>query len=49
MTEKADLSARLDKAYDKIEELEDRLFAAKAKKIAIEAEQVTAEIYIGCL
>ena len=40
---KADLNARLDKAYDKIEELEDRLFAAKAKKSAIEAEQVTAE------
>ena len=40
---KADLDARLDKAYDKIEELEDRLFAAKAKKTAIEAEQVTAE------
>ncbi len=40
---KADLNARLDKAYDKIEELEDRLFAAKAKKSAIEAEQVTSE------
>lgn len=40
---KEDLNARLDKAYDKIEELEDRLFAAKAKKTAIEAEQVTAE------
>lgn len=40
---KEDLNARLDKAYDKIEELEDRLFVAKAKKTAIEAEQVTAE------
>ena len=40
---KSDLNARLEKAYDKIEELEEQLYAAKAKKSAIEAEQVTAE------
>ena len=40
---KSDLNARLEKAYDKIEELEEQLYAAKAKKSAIEAEQMTAE------
>lgn len=40
---KSDLNDRLDKAYDKLEELEEQLYAAKAKKSAIEAEQVTVE------
>lgn len=40
---KTDLNDRLDKAYDKIDALEIQLRDARAKKNAIEAEQVTAE------
>ena len=40
---KKDLNDRLDKAYDKIDELEEQLLSARAKKGAIEAEKVTTE------
>jgi len=40
---KRDLNDRLDEAYDKIDELEEQLLSARAKKGAIEAEKVTTE------
>lgn len=40
---KADLNDRLDKVYDKIEEFEEQLLSARAKKQAIEAEKITTE------
>ena len=38
---KADLDDRLYKMYDKIEDTENQLVAARAKKMAIEAEKLT--------
>lgn len=38
---KADLDDRLYKMYDKIEDMENQLIAARAKKMAIEAEKLT--------
>ena len=40
---KSDLDARLYKMYDKIEEIENQLTAARAKKMAIEADKLTAD------
>jgi site-specific DNA recombinase len=40
---KADLDDRLYRMYDKIEELEEQLIAAKAKKTSIEAEKITGD------
>jgi site-specific DNA recombinase len=40
---KADLDDRLYRMYDKIEELESQLIAARAKKQAIEAEKLTGD------
>lgn len=40
---KADLDDRLYKMYDKIEDTESLLIAARAKKTAIEAEKLTAD------
>lgn len=40
---KSDLDDRLYKMYDKIEELESQLIAARAKKTAIEAEKLTGD------
>ena len=40
---KADLDDRLYKMYDKIEDTENQLVAARAKKMAIEAEKLTAD------
>ena len=40
---KADLDDRLYKMYDKIEDTESLLIAAKAKKLAIEAEKLTGD------
>ncbi|MBQ3138142.1 MAG: recombinase family protein [Ruminococcus sp.] len=40
---KADLDERLNKMYDKIEDIENLLIAAKAKKQAIEAEKMTSD------
>lgn len=40
---KKDLGDRLDKTYDKIDELEEQLLSARAKKSTIEAEKVTTE------
>lgn len=40
---KSDLDARLYKMYDKIEDAETLLIAARAKKTAIEAEKLTAD------
>ncbi len=40
---KADLDDRLYKMYDKIEDTENQLIAARAKKMAIEAEKLTGD------
>ena len=40
---KADLDDRLYKMYDKIEDTENQLVAARAKKMAIEAEKLTGD------
>lgn len=40
---KADLDDRLYRMYDKIEELEEQLIAARAKKTSIEAEKITGD------
>jgi site-specific DNA recombinase len=40
---KADLDDRLYRMYDKIEELEEQLIAAKAKKTSIKAEKITGD------
>lgn len=40
---KADLDDRLYRMYDKIEELESQLIAARAKKTSIEAEKITVD------
>ena len=40
---KSDLDARLYKMYDKIEGIENQLTAARAKKMAIEADKLTAD------
>ena len=40
---KADLDERLYKMYDKIEDTENQLVAARAKKMAIEAEKLTGD------
>ena len=40
---KADLDGRLYKMYDKIENMENQLIAARAKKMAIEAEKLTGD------
>lgn len=40
---KADLDDRLYRMYDKIEELESQLIAARAKKTSIEAEKITGD------
>ena len=40
---KSDLEDRLSKAYDRIDELEDLLLDAKAKKRTIEAEKITGD------
>ncbi len=40
---KADLDDRLYKMYDKIEDTENLLIEARAKKMAIEAEKLTAD------
>ncbi len=40
---KSDLDARLYKMYDKIEDIENQLTAARAKKMAIEADKLTAD------
>lgn len=40
---KADLDDRLYRMYDKIEELEEQLIAARAKKKSIEAEKITGD------
>ena len=40
---KADLDDRLYKMYDKIEDVENQLVAARAKKMAIEAEKLTGD------
>ena len=40
---KADLDDRLYKMYDKIEDAENQLIAARAKKMAIEAEKLTGD------
>ena len=40
---KADLDERLYKMYDKIEDTENQLIAARAKKMAIEAEKLTGD------
>ena len=40
---KSDLEDRLSKAYDRIDELEDLLLDAKAKKRTIEAEKTTGD------
>ena len=40
---KADLDGRLYKMYDKIEDTENQLVAARAKKMAIEAEKLTGD------
>ncbi len=40
---KADLDDRLYRMYDKIEELEKQLIAARAKKTSIEAEKITGD------
>lgn len=40
---KADLDDRLDKMYDKIEDTESQLISARAKKMAIEADKMTAD------
>lgn len=40
---KADLDDRLYKMYDKIEDTENQLVAARAKKMAIEAERLTGD------
>ena len=40
---KADLDDRLYKVYDKIEDTENQLVAARAKKMAIEAEKLTGD------
>ena len=40
---KADLDDRLYRMYDKIEELEEQLIAARAKKTPIEAEKITGD------
>lgn len=40
---KADLDDRLYKMYDKIEDTENLLIAARAKKMAIEAEKLTGD------
>ena len=40
---KADLDDRLCKMYDKIEDTENQLIAARAKKMAIEAEKLTGD------
>lgn len=40
---KADLDDRLYRMYDKIEELESQLIAARAKKKSIEAEKITGD------
>ena len=39
---KADLDGRLCNMYDKIEDVENRLLAARARKAAAEAEGITA-------
>ena len=41
--QKADLDDRLYKMYDKIEDTENLLIAARAKKMAIEAEKLTGD------
>ena len=43
MKRKADLDARLYRMYDKIEDVESQLIAARAKKTAIEAEKITGD------
>ena len=43
MKRKADLDDRLYKMYDKIEDTENQLIAARAKKMAIEAEKLTGD------
>ena len=40
---KADLDDRLYRMYDKIEEIEEQLIAARAKKTSIEAEKITGD------
>lgn len=40
---KADLDDRLYRMYDKIEELEEQLIAARAKKTSIEADKITGD------
>ena len=40
---KADLDDRLYRMYDKIEELEEQLIAARSKKTSIEAEKITGD------
>ncbi len=40
---KSDLDARLYKMYDKIEDIENQLTSARAKKMAIEADKLTAD------
>ena len=40
---KADLEDRLYKAYDRIDEMEDALIAARAKKATIESEKITGD------
>ena len=40
---KADIDDRLYKMYDKTEDTENQLVAARAKKMAIEAEQLTGD------
>ena len=40
---KADLDERLYKMYDKIEDVEDKLLSARAKKATVEAEGITAD------
>ena len=40
---KSNLNARLYKIYDKIEEIENQLTAARAKKMVIEADKLTAD------
>ncbi len=40
---KADLDDRLYKMYDKIEDTENLLIAARAKKMSIEAEKLTGD------
>ena len=43
MKRKTDLDDRLYRMYDKIEDLESQLIAARAKKTAIEAEKITGD------